>query len=141
MITISVFSDFSEFPGLRHCAISENSGEEFYHNILNKGFKDAFESKTKLIVNLDDTAGYASSFLDEAFGNLVFDFTLNQVKNIVQIISEQEPYWKEMIETKTYPEWESRRKKGERPKITIEHSPWYRLQNNKITLETWEHLE
>ena len=62
MITISVFSDFSEFPGLRHCAISENSGEEFYHNVLNKAFKEAYDNKTKLTINLDNTAGYASSF-------------------------------------------------------------------------------
>ena len=140
MITISVFSDFSEFPGLRHCAISENSEEEFYHNVLNKAFKEAYDNKTKLTINLDNTAGYASSFLDEAFGNLIFDFTLENVKKTVEIISEQEPYWKEMIESKTYPEWESRRKKGERPKITIDHLPWYRLQNNKIVCEIWEQL-
>jgi hypothetical protein len=62
MKTISVLKDFSEFPGLRNCNISENSGEEFYHSILNNHFKEAFENKEKVIINLDRTAGYASSF-------------------------------------------------------------------------------
>ena len=72
MKTISVLENFSEFPTLRYCNISDNSGEEFYHKVLNKEFKVAYEKKEKLIVNLDYTAGYAPSFLDESFGNLVF---------------------------------------------------------------------
>ena len=38
--------------------------------------KKSFETKIKLQVVLDGTAGYAPSFLDEAFGNLVYDFGL-----------------------------------------------------------------
>lgn len=60
-------------------------------------------------MDLDNTAGYASSFLDEAFGNLVFDFTLDNVKRMVEIISNQEPHWKDMIEKQTYQQWEERR--------------------------------
>ena len=107
---ISVLNDFSEFPGLRHCNISDKSGEEFYHSVLNRVFKEAFEKKEKLVVKLDDTAGYASSFLDEAFGNLVYDFTLDVVTSFIEIISEQEPHWKELIEEQTFKEWEKRRK-------------------------------
>lgn len=62
MKTISVLESFSEFPALRHCNISDKSGEEFYHSVLNREFKGQFEKKEKLIVNLDNTAGYASSF-------------------------------------------------------------------------------
>lgn len=138
MKTISILDNFSEFPGLRNCNISDNSGEEFYHKVLNQEFKDAFEKKEKLIVNLDATAGYASSFLDEAFGNLVFDFTLDNVEKCIEIISIQEPHWKEMIENKTYLQWESRRKKNETPKVTAIHNPWYRLVNNELKLEIWE---
>ena len=25
--------DFTEYPGLRHCSISDDSGEEYYHSI------------------------------------------------------------------------------------------------------------
>src|SRR5690606_24151689 len=92
----------------------------------------------KLIVNLDDTGGYASSFLDEAFGNLVFDFTLSKVKDKIEIVSIQEQHWKEMIFDKTFNEWESRRLKKQSPKVTKLHNPWYRIDGNEIKLEVWE---
>ncbi len=135
---ISVLSDFSEYPGLRHCTFSEKSGEEFYHSVLNRAFKEAYERNTKLSVDLDNTAGYASSFLDEAFGNLVFDFTLDNVKRMVEIISNQEPHWKDMIEEQTYQQWEERRVKKNNPKVTKHHGEWFRLVNNKIESGVWE---
>lgn len=138
MKTISVLEDFSEFPALRHCNISDESGEKFYHNVLNKAFKEAYEKDEKLTVNLDATAGYASSFLDEAFGNLVYDFTLDIVKSKIEIISEQEPHWKEMILNQTYPQWEARRKSKQQPVVTASHEAWFRLINNELKLEIWE---
>ena len=137
MKTISVSKDFDEFPGLRNCSISEKSGEEFYHEILNAEFKIALENKDKLIIDLDYTDGYASSFLDEAFGNLVYDFHLKNVKKYIEIISLQEPHWKVMIEEKTYNQWEERRIKKEEPKVTKLHNPWYRLINNDLTKKVW----
>jgi hypothetical protein len=138
MRTISVLEDYSEFPGLRHCNISEKSGEEFYHTVLNRTFKESYENDEKLMINLDNTAGYASSFLDEAFGNLVFDFTLEIVKKTMEIISMQEPHWKEMIEKQTYIQWEIRRKNNQPPKVTIKHDEWYRLVGNKLEFKVWE---
>jgi hypothetical protein len=138
MKTLSISEKYSEFTGLRHCDISDNSGEDFYHKILNQEFKEAFISKEKLIVILDKVDGYASSFLDEAFGNLVYDFTLENVKKYVQIISSQEPHWKEMIENRTYIQWENRRKDAQAPKVTEKHNPWYRLINNELKLKIWE---
>lgn len=138
MKTISIFKDFSEYPNLRHCRISNNSGEEFYHKVLNKAFKEAYEKGEILRVNLDNTAGYASSFLDEAFGNLVYDFTLDIVKNRIEIISEQEPHWKEMILNQTFPQWEVRRKNKQKPVVTANHPAWYRLIDNELKLEVWE---
>ena len=138
MKTISVLKEFSEFPGLRHCNISENSGEEFYHGLLNSEFKNVLDSKDKLVVDLDETAGYASSFLDEAFGNLVFDFTLEIVKKHIEIISNQEPHWKEMIENQTFLQWEGRRVKGQNPKVTKIHKSWYRMVGKEIKSDIWE---
>ena len=121
--------DFTEYPGLRHASISDKSGEEFYHKTLNKSFKECFERKEKLTVNLDDTAGFAPSFLDEAFGNLVFDFGKKQVENTIEIISIEEPDLKKMLE-ETYEQWEQRRIKGDKPKKTMEKiSSWFRLSD------------
>lgn len=138
MKSISVLKNFSEFPALRHCNISENSGEEFYHKVLNSEFKQVLDSHEKLVVDLDDTAGYASSFLDEAFGNLVYDFGLKTVKKHIEIKSIQEPHWKDMIEDQTFLQWESRRIKGQRPKVTSKHNPWYRMVGKEIKSDIWE---
>ena len=138
MIHISV-KDFTLFPGLRHCSISEKSGEEFYHTILNEAFAKAYSEDTKLIIDLDGTDGYASSFLDEAFGNLVYDFALNEVKKRVEIISMEEPHWKKMIEGNTYKQWEDRRTSmpQQPPKITEQHNKWFRLSNGGLHEEVW----
>lgn len=136
---ISVLKNFSEFPGLRHCDISDLSGEEFYHKVLNSAAKEAYLKKEQLTINLDNTAGYASSFLDEAFGNLVYDFTLDVVKSMIKIVSEEEPHWKEMIEQQTFVQWEKRRVEGKKPKITTDHGEWYRLENNQLKSKIWEH--
>lgn len=130
--------DFDEFPGLRHCNISENSGEEYYHKVLNKAFKDAFEKNEELTVDLDGTDAYASSFLDEAFGNLVFDFGLDNVKRLVRIVSEDEPHWIPMLKEKTFLQWEDRRKNNEVPVVTEMHEPWFRLVGDKIESKIWE---
>jgi hypothetical protein len=132
MKTIRVF-EFSEYPGLRHCRISDDSGELYYHKILNKAFKNALESKEDLSVDLDDTAGYAPSFLDEAFGNLVYDFTLEKVKKHLKVISNDEPDLLSILEDETYLQWEDRRLKKEKPKKTKKHSFWFALIDNIIT--------
>lgn len=131
-------ADIMEYPGLRNCNISDDSGEEFYHSYLNKAFYDVFEKKENLVIDLDGTAGYASSFLDEAFGNLVYDFTLENVKKYVSIKSSEEPHWKSMIETKTFIEWEKRRREGKRPTVTQNHLPWYRIQEGVMERKVWE---
>ena len=130
--------DFDEFPGLRHFSISENSGEDFYHQVLNKAFIEAFKKAETLEVDLDGTDAYASSFLDEAFGNLVYDFHLKNVKPLVRIISKEEPHWIKMIEEKTYNQWEERRKKNDKVVVTREHEPWFRLIGDKLILQIWE---
>lgn len=138
MVFIKILNDFSEFPALRHCNISANSGEQFYHEVLNTKFAEAFSKKEMLSVVLDETAGYASSFLDEAFGNLVFDFTLEVVAKNVEIISIQEPHWKKMIIEQTYPQWESRRKSKQIPVVTETHKPWFRLINGQLQQNVWQ---
>lgn len=68
MIEVKVL-DFSEFPGPRNAKIGFFSGELFRDEVLIKAIKaEGIESVT---VNLDGTAGYGSSFLEEAFGGLI----------------------------------------------------------------------
>ena len=123
---ISVARDFNKHTGLRHCDISDNSGEEFYHKILNKVFKEVLDNKQKkLVVNLDYAAGYAPSFIDEAFGRLVYDFGKDLVEKKLEVISNEVPDWKDMLKEETYIDWEERRKKKDEYKITDNHAEWW----------------
>lgn len=67
---IKVAKDFSKTPGARFKNDGSNSGEEFYEKILKPKYIEALKKKEKLSVDLDGTHGYASSFLNEAFGRL-----------------------------------------------------------------------
>jgi len=139
MRTFDISVDYSPFTGLRHCEYSENSGEAFYHDYLNQAFKDALDANEKLTILLDGGEGYAPSFLDEAFGNLVYDFTLKIVKPNIILLSTQEPHWIDMIQNQTYLQWEERRIRNEPPKVTKQHKPWFRKdQNNNFISAVWE---
>jgi len=129
--------EFSEYPKLRYSSLSENSAEKFYHDFLNERFAEAFLVNLKLEVDIDNTAGYTSSFLDEAFGNLVFDYSFDVVNTNLIVISNDEPYWLDMIKNETFPEWEKRRKDKKPPQKTTPHPAWYRLVNNKLEKKIW----
>jgi len=134
-----IISDYSNSPGPRYCYQGDDSGEDFYHKILNEKFNDAIKKNLEIVINLDGPDGYASSFLDEAFGNLVFDFCLKNVQNHIKIISSEEPEWIDMIEKETYPQWEQRRNSDLPPRKTVEHEAWWRFNkaNNSSEKKLW----
>lgn len=136
MKTISV-ADFAKLPGLRLSSISEKSGEDYYHEVLNGAFAEALKANEKLTVVLDGTRGYPPSFLDEAFGNLVYDFTLDRVLANLEIVSTIEPHWIPYIQSKLK-EWEGRRKAG-KPirKVTAVHKPWYGFEGDELVQKEW----
>lgn len=69
-IEISIRKDYTKLPGGRKIKDGKGSGE---------GFKELIKSRlvngtnTPLLIDLDDTPGFESSFLDEAFGGLIRD--------------------------------------------------------------------
>jgi hypothetical protein len=69
--TIRIADRFSRYPGGRYKGKSEFSGQEFRENILVPALSRVGKDYDKLIVELSGTAGYAMSFLEEAFGGLV----------------------------------------------------------------------
>jgi hypothetical protein len=91
---VSVAQDFSRTPGPRLKKQGVFSGEAFRDEILLPKFQEAVQQNQKLIIDLDNTAGYLSSFLEEAFGGLVrLGNNPALVKEHIKIISEQEPFW------------------------------------------------
>lgn len=66
--TISIAKDFSRYPGGRFIKQGPWSGELFREQVL----MPAINSGNKpVVIELDGTLGYGSSFLEEAFGGLV----------------------------------------------------------------------
>jgi hypothetical protein len=137
IIQFKIKDDYNEYTGPRYCNQGSASGEDFYHNHLNKIFTNAYQEGKILEINLDDTAGYLSSFLDEAFGNLIFDFSLDVVKPRIKIISTQEPDWVDMIFNEVFKDWENRRLNNNNPKKTEHHNEWFRLINKQLIKKIW----
>lgn len=64
---INIARDFSRAPAGRFISDGPNSGERFRKQFL----VPALQADTDLVLELDGTRGYGSSFLEEAFGGLV----------------------------------------------------------------------
>lgn len=108
-ITIRVL-DFTEAPGPRFISQGMHSGEQFYVDVLNGKMAQCIKEEKILEVQLDGTAGYPSSFLDQAFGELIYDFTKAIVEKYVQIVTTVNRRRKIKLENETYPQWEEKRK-------------------------------
>ncbi|WP_426180412.1 STAS-like domain-containing protein [Pseudomonas sp. TWRC1-2] len=83
--------NFSEFPGPRKESIGPNSGERFRDEVLYKAIEDSPSETFR--IHLDGTAGYGSSFLEEAFGGLVRLGVSEQIMRgiIDNLVSEEDP--------------------------------------------------
>jgi hypothetical protein len=77
---ISVATDFSDAPGARYRTDGPKSAEEFYEELLRPRFLAAKQAHAVLLVDLDGTWGYASSFISGAFGRLARDFGRQDVE-------------------------------------------------------------
>jgi len=96
-IKIKFTEDFTPYPGGRSRKSSDDSAEEFYEDVLQPNFKQAVEEDKKLSIDLDGSAGYAASFLNEAFGRLGHEFGLEECKNRLEFVSNEEPYLRDDI--------------------------------------------
>lgn len=102
--------EFTEYPGPRYISQGEYSGELLYKKHLKKLFQECVNNKTVLTINLDGTAGYAASFIDEVFGNIVYDFGSELFEKYIVIISDDEPEWKIIIK-EIIKDWQIKREK------------------------------
>lgn len=96
---LSVATDFSRTPGSRYIEEGDYSGELFRNETLEPAVRRALEEGTKLRIDLDGTAGYGTSFLEEAFGGLVRDCAITgaDLLRTLEFVSQEEPYLVEDI--------------------------------------------
>lgn len=86
--TVKISRDFSRFPGARYYTDGPFSGEMFRKEIIESLFEKNYDLIT---IDLDGTAGYATSFLEETFGGLVRRYGIEKVKDKIKIKSEEDP--------------------------------------------------
>lgn len=86
---ISVARDFSAYPGGRYAKDGDFSGEEFRDQYLWPAVSSAIARSGHVIIELDGTAGYPASFLEEAFGGLIRKYNIksDRLLTIVDIRS------------------------------------------------------
>lgn len=135
-ITKLLVMDYTEDPGPRYIKQGESSGEDFYLSTLNRKFAECIRDNSILEIELDGTSGYPSSFLDEAFGELVYDFSLEEVRKRVRINTMMFRKRKQQIEEETYPQWEKRRISSDKVVHTASKgTKYFTLSNDGTILE------
>lgn len=85
---INVGKQFNRFPAGRFLADGPWSGERFRDEVL----APALKGGARVVVELDDTLGYGSSFLEEAFGGLVRTGVLpsTELTRRIELLTEDE---------------------------------------------------
>ncbi|NKE71859.1 STAS-like domain-containing protein [Candidatus Manganitrophus noduliformans] len=89
MTTINILKDFTRTPGARFITDGQYSGEEFREKFLEGHFKDPNDN-SKIIIILDGTEGYATSFLEEAFGGLARKYGTKRCLDRLEFISNED---------------------------------------------------
>ncbi len=87
---IKIANSYTKTPGGRFISEGKFSGEDFRSNYLKPAYLEAKEKNEVLEIDLDGGYGYATSFLEEAFGGLARELKESTILDIV-IISEEEP--------------------------------------------------
>ena len=88
--TITVATDFSRTPGGRYIIDGPFSGEDFRKKFLEPHFCEG-GGTAHVTVLLDGVVGYATSFLEEAFGGLARIFGSTAVKQRLTVVSHVDP--------------------------------------------------
>jgi len=98
-IEINVSHDFTDAPGARNPQDGPDSGEVFYNRLLLPKFEEALKTKSILLVDMDGTFGYATSFISESFGSLSMKFGPELVLKNIKIKSDEDDGLKTYIKS------------------------------------------
>jgi len=90
-INLSIAKEFSETPGPRSRDEGEFSGQQFLEDLLRPAFIKARDSGQALVVDLDGVVGYATSFLEAAFGGLAMIYEPQDILKTLRLICQDEP--------------------------------------------------
>lgn len=93
-LKLIVVTDFSPTPGPRYKHEGNFSGEIFRNSCLEPKLKEAIDKNSTLFIDLDGTAGYGTSFVEESFGGLIREngYSEQIILKHIHIKSEEEEY-------------------------------------------------
>jgi hypothetical protein len=89
MKRINIAAEYSRIPGARYISDGPYSGEDFRVKFLEEHFRD-ITANYPLEINLDGTEGYATSFLEEAFGGLARLYGIDRCLSRLRFVSEED---------------------------------------------------
>ena len=98
-ILLSIAREFTRFPGARYIEDGPGSGQEFRDKKLIPKFEEACRLDVNLIIDFDGAAGYATSFLEEAFGGMAREYGAEEVLRRLRFKSDDEPLLAQEVET------------------------------------------
>lgn len=109
-LMLKIAKDFSRCPGARYRTEGDFSGEEFRSEYLAPKIREALEEGVKLVIDLDGSAGYSTAFIEESFGGLIRNdgFSLDDLKNVFEFISNEDPSYIDDIEAYIDHAWQHR---------------------------------
>jgi len=89
-----VSKQFSRTPGPRTITEGDFSGELFRQKFLKPLLQSAIAENFTVLIDLDGTAGFGTSFLEEAFGGLIRkdEYTYEVILSKFKFKSNEEPY-------------------------------------------------
>ena len=87
-----IVTEFGRTPSARKDEEGKLSGKAL-RNILKPLIRQCVEADVILVVDLDGTAGYGTSFLEEVFGGLIRNegFSLSDLKQHITFKTEEDP--------------------------------------------------
>lgn len=87
----SIAKEFSRTPSARKISEGKFSGSEL-RKIISPFISEAIHGRYKFTIDLDGTAGYGTSFLEEVFGGLIREehFLKNDLKTYLIFKSEED---------------------------------------------------
>lgn len=85
---INVARDFAPTPGARYRSDGAYSGEQFREELLIPVLRS---SSGPVVIELDGTRGYATSFLEEAFGGLARKMQPTECLDRLEFVSDDDP--------------------------------------------------
>ena len=89
---IVISKDFTDAPGARSTKDGDFSGEEFLMKILLPKYELVRQTEGAVLhIDFDNVEGYATSFLEAAFGGLARKYPASEILNHVRFKCEDEP--------------------------------------------------